>query len=162
MCGCLRRSKTSGIPCRRLTFVWTIRHLGEAPSFALNEYFFDVKISPSEHITWIQEDLLDALKDIPSNLRVDIQVFVSNKSPNSTQNDFQEDPEKLEDDIGSSQKAEQESNAEIYDKCLVSDRLLSLPMIEIRQERADLGMLIKNEVALAQNCMSVNGKFAFS
>jgi hypothetical protein len=150
------------MPCRRLTFAWTIRHLGEIVSSASYDYLFHFGLSSSEHITWIQEDLLSALKDIPTNLTLDIHIFISNKTPNSSKNDIKEDLEKLDDDAGSSgHKVEQELNndADIYEQYHVSDPLLSLPMIKIHRERADLATFIENEVAQAQDCMSVNGMY---
>ncbi|EKM76674.1 hypothetical protein AGABI1DRAFT_78091 [Agaricus bisporus var. burnettii JB137-S8] len=125
----LERSK-SGMACRRLTFVWTVRQL--------------------EHIVWIEDDLLGALKDIPPNLSLNIHIFAA-----SNQNDIEEDPEKL-DDTGSTAEKENGTESGIHEGYHGSHRILSLPMIKVHQERADLPTFIKNEVAQAHDCMSVN------
>ncbi|KAF7763902.1 hypothetical protein Agabi119p4_8439 [Agaricus bisporus var. burnettii] len=126
----IERSK-SGIACRRLSFVWAVRQL--------------------EHIAWIEDDLLGALKDIPPNLTINIHIFVA-----SEQNDTEEDPEKLDDDTLSKAEKENSSNSDINEKYNVSSRISSLPMIKIYQERADFARFIKDEVAQAHDCMSVN------
>ncbi|XP_006463197.1 hypothetical protein AGABI2DRAFT_120020 [Agaricus bisporus var. bisporus H97] len=127
----VERSKNNGIVCRRLTLVWAVRQL--------------------EHIAWIEDDLLDALKDIPANLTINIHIFVA-----SEQNDIEDDPEKLDDDTLSKAEKENGSNSDINEKYNVSSRISSLPMIKVYQERADFSTFIKDEVAQAHDCMSVN------
>ncbi|KAF9444633.1 hypothetical protein P691DRAFT_807110 [Macrolepiota fuliginosa MF-IS2] len=143
----IKRSKQRGPMCRRLTFVWTIRNM--------------------DHLTWIQSELLEVLQDLPSHLTLSIHIFITGAADAAAQGDVEEDLEALDDDTASNSEAHKSDNEDTTEgqneKAIGSSNinkttkdLLVLPMVKIHQGRADLDKLIRDEVMLAKDTMSVN------
>ncbi|KAF5356913.1 hypothetical protein D9756_006407 [Leucocoprinus leucothites] len=156
----LQRTKKDGPACRRLTFVWTVRHF--------------------DKISWIRSKLSSALRNPPPNIIINVHLFITGSAKTKVQN-FNMTKE-IQEVLGEDSKsAQDEKSVEDAVTSKVDDTLkkgagsgsdsgssgstspappgdrdfLALP-IEIHQSRANFDELLKNEVALARDNMSVN------
>ncbi|KAJ8516400.1 hypothetical protein ONZ45_g6280 [Pleurotus djamor] len=122
----IRRSK-SGLPneCHKVTFVWAIREFA--------------------HIQWIADVLEPALKDLPSDLIVEIQIFVTGAVDDTTAPSLDDDSTHSDSESQGQEKFKPQGN-----------RLLQSSMVRVENKRPDLEALIQNEILRSNGSMSVN------
>lgn len=109
------------------------------------------------------------MQNLPPGLALSIHVFVTGASDAHAQGnaEIEDDPEALDDDTTSSSEIEKGDDGNVTKKddeksgegssSNNANGVLSLPMVKIHEGRADLDKLIKDEVMLGKDVMSVNG-----
>ncbi|KAF5356912.1 hypothetical protein D9756_006406 [Leucocoprinus leucothites] len=152
----VQRTKKSGPVCRRLTFTWTIRHV--------------------DNMSWIQSEISDALQNLPNNMILNLHIFVTGSAEAKAQSSLSaSQEEELDDDdekfdehvneigavenrggVGSGGSGNTPRDGGISPVSPEGQNILASPMVQIHHGRVDLDKMLKDEIALARDTMSVS------
>jgi hypothetical protein len=152
---------------------WTVRHIGtdSIPLISFTTKAQPPHRLPAERVTWIQNDLSYALQGLPNNLVLNVHIFITGSAETDKVHDSldaaEEDPEAFDDDTNSvlDEKVEEKASGdEGQDVAATRSQsksaartILSFTMVQVHHGRADLDKLLKGELELAKDNISVNG-----
>lgn len=152
----IRQVKAGTSAVRIVTFVWVVRTIGLCLSATPPSGGHDLTdlLSHPEHISWISKTLEKCLDDCPSNLIIDLKIFVTFTGTTLTEDSGASTPVESRAPSESSHSGEEDE-----EKHTSSTRKASLPWI---QGRPDFEIVFKDAIRDAKGPVSVRGALLLS
>ncbi|PFH49410.1 hypothetical protein AMATHDRAFT_147750 [Amanita thiersii Skay4041] len=117
----IRRTKNNDLRCNHLSFIWVVKE--------------------ADQITWISEDLMYELRDLPQDVSVDVQVFVTADVQSA--------------DIWDKNSEDKDLEKKSSDK-RPAPSFQDLPCVQVKEGRPDIDELLRGKLARTHVAMSVN------